>query len=68
MDIDEAKKERKEAKRKFTRLETIIKENIIDGVLPRVIDRRFKELNEKWQGVQEAHDKVVSFIEEEDKV
>ena len=48
MDIDEAKKERKEAKRKFTRLETIIKENIIDGVLPRVIDRRFKELNEKW--------------------
>ena len=66
--MDEVKKERALAKRKYTRLENIIKKSIVDGEAATLVERRLKELSEKWESVQEEHDKLTSLCENEEAV
>ena len=61
--MDAAKKERKEAKRKFTRLQNIILDTLNSGARCDVIDRRFKELTVKWNEVEKVDDKVITLLD-----
>jgi hypothetical protein len=60
MDLDDAKKARSQAKRMYTRLENIIKVSIQDKGVPAIVERRFNELSQKWEKLQEEHDEVAS--------
>ena len=66
--MEEAKKIRAQSKRKFTRLENNIIKNIQDKTLPTFVERRFNEISQQWEIVQEEHDKLTSLCANEEEV
>ena len=60
--MEAAKKNRTQAKRRFTRISNILVQTIESKLLVKTVENRYLELKDAWKNAQKTHEEYVSFL------